>query len=318
MPTLQEYRQALASARDMGGYIPFTATSTSATSTATQEILSTAFLDDTPNIASRYAGAWVLGVTGGTSAALAGIQRQLRPYGLDATTGTLYTTRAFGSTPQSGHKWELYFRIPPIRDDATGRDGYRELINEALRLMAVPDRIAISGVTDQTRYTLNLTMYPWLRDRNRILHVWAPTPRTTDLERLDGQAWRILPDGETVVLQIPQSYATGEAFKLEVLRPANSRLRVGGVWQDQTSVLAGLTSDSDEAIPPISELLAVARELAFAELMRGAPEAEARFWEGKRAAAELEASAVKFSTTTPQERSPSPQYSGWGDLAAWR
>lgn len=318
MPTLQQYRQSLASSRDLGGYIAFTATSTSASSTATKEIICSSLIDDTPNVTGRYAGIWLYGTSDGTVDTLAGIQRQVRQFGLDPSTGTLTVTNACASVPQSGATWEGYYRIPAIRDTGSGRDGYREIINEALRLMTVPDRMNVAGVADQTKYPLNTSQHPWLREPGRIVNVWRPTPNASDLERIDPQAWRLIRDGEALILQLPSTYAAGDIFKLEVKRPANSRLLVGGAWIDQTSLTAGLTNDSDEAIPSINDVVAVARELAFAELQRVGPEADVRFWAAKEADAARAAAGLKFARQEPTEPYRPLALSGVGDIEAFR
>lgn len=302
----------------MGGYVPITATATSVSSTKEKEIICSALIDDTPNISTRYAGAWVYGVTDGSQDGLAGVQRQLRPLPLAAATGTLYVTRAFASEPLSGSAWEIYFRIPATRDDASGRDGYRELINEALRLMVVPDRITVSGVTSQTKYTLDLTTHPWLREPGRIVNVWRPTPNANDMERIDPQGWRLIPDGEALILQLPSTYATGDTFKLEVLRPANSRLKQSGTWTDQSSLTAGLSLDADEAIPSINDVVAVARELCFAELARNGPEAETRFWVAREQEAARASAALKFVRQAPTEPHRPLVLSGVGDIGCFR
>lgn len=317
MANLQQYRQALASSRDMGGYVPITATSTSVSSTKEKEIICSALIDDTPNVSSRYANAWVYGTTDGTQDGLAGLQRQFRPMPLVASTGTLYVTRAFATEPLSGSAWEIYWRIPAIREDTIGRDGYRELINQALKLMVVPDRINVTGVTSQTKYTLDLSTHPWLRESGRIVNVWRPTPNSTDLERIDPQSWRLIPDGETLILQLPATYATGDTFKLEVKRPANSRLKQSGTWQDQSSLSAGLSADTDEAIPSINDVVAVARELCFWEMVKNTPESEARFWTSRAETAAREASLLKFARQEPTEPHR-PMITGGFNMGAFR
>lgn len=302
----------------MPGYVPVTATSTSVSSTSTIEIIASALIDSTPNVSSRYSGAWIYGVTDGNPDTLAGVQRQLRQLPLDSSTGTLYVTRAFASAPASGSAWEMYFRFPAIRDDASGRDGYRELINEALRLMVEPDTISISGVTDQTHYTLNTSTYPWLREAGRIVNVKRPTPNANDLERIDAQSWTLIRDGENFIIELPSPYQTGDTFKLDVLRPANSYIRQSGTWTNQTSLTAGLSLDTDEALPTINDVVAVARELAFAEMQRNTPEAEARFWAAKEADAGRAAAGLKFVRQAPTEPYRPLHLSGVGDIGAFR
>jgi hypothetical protein len=296
----------------MPGYIPFTATSASVSSTDDQEIICTSFIDDNPNLSSRFGGAYVYGVAGGSSTALLGIQRQLRRNPMGASTGTLYVTRPFASTPASGQKWELYFRFPAIRDEATGRDGYRELINEALRTMRIVpnDMITVSGVTDQTDYLLT---YPWIREPGRIVNV-----RNADQSIYSGGWTPRMIGGQSYLKLDTARYSTGDTFLLEVRRPANSLLKVSGTWNDQTSLTAGLSADTDEAVPSINDVVAVARELCYAELQRNAPEAEARMWAAKEQEAGVAAAALKFVRQEPTEPYLPLRISSAGDLGAFR
>jgi hypothetical protein len=291
----------------MGGFIAFLATTISADA---GHIIASSLIDSTPNISSRYGGWWLYGVTDGTSDTLAGEQRQVTGHGFASSTGAVYVSRVFTGTPASGAGWEMYPRIPPIKDLATGRDGYKEIINQALQMMAVHDWIDITGVTGQTKYTLDLTTYPWLREDGRIIAVGRPTPNSTDLEQIDPQDWKVIMNGEVATLQIPATYNTGETFKLEVMRPANSRLRQSGTWTDQASLSAGLSLDADEAIPPILDVVTVARELCYEEMARNAPEAEARFWLAKAEKAGRIANALKYDHTNRHRRSRTARFTG--------
>jgi hypothetical protein len=291
----------------MGGFISFTATSVSAAAT---HVISTTLIDSTPNIYSRYGSHWLYGVTDGNPDTLAGEQRQVTQNGLDPATGTLYVSRAFSSTPASGAGWELYARIPAVKDVASGRDGYKEIINEALRAMAVHDWIDVAGVTGQTKYALDLATYPWLREDGRIIAVGRPTPNAADLETIDPQDWEVIMNGEVATLQLPAAYATGETFKLEVMRPANSRLRQSGTWTDQTSLSAGLSLDADEAIPPILDVVTVARELCYEELSRNVPEAETRLWLGKAEQAGRIANTLKWDYHGRHQRPRGMRFAG--------
>jgi hypothetical protein len=309
LATLQDYTRALASGRDLGGYLSITATSTGA---AANEVICSSLIDNTPNISNRYTGGWIIGTTDGSVDTLAGEQRRFGQTPLDSSTGTLYTTRVFSGTPASGSGWDIYFKIPAIRDESTLRDGYRELINEALREMVVPDRISITGVTGQTKYTLDTTTHPWLREDGRIVGIWRPTPQADTLETMDTQDWEIFQDAENLILQIPSAYSTGDTFKLAVLRPANSRLKVSGTWANQSSLMAGLSSAADEAIPAIPDVVLVARELAYAEMMRRAPESEVKYWAARETIAARKANALKFTSMQRHSRARAMHFAGSG------
>lgn len=315
MPTLSQYTHALATDTDMGGYLPLTASSTSADGLS---VVCSSLITSTTGLNQRYGGQWLFGIAGGSNEALSGIQREISPTGYDATTGKLTVIRAFGSTPQTGHKWELYPRLPAIQDDK-GKKGLREIINEALSFMVCEDEISIAGVTSQTKYQIDLTTYPWLRERNRLQAIRMPRPNTNDLILEDPTYWDLLPDGEKLYLQIRSgTFQTGETFFLKVQRPANSRLASGGVWTDQSSLEAGLSAQTDEAIPSINDVVAVARAIAFDYLSAKGPDDQAAWWAKKAEEASVGAGLVKWANQEPTSFQKQVHYTGNYDLSVFR
>lgn len=314
MPTLQQYRQAVAASEDLGGYIPFASTSASS---ATNEVICSALAtDETPNPSSRHAGAWLLGVSGGSSAARAGEQRIVRQLGFTGSTGALLTTRAYGSTPPNAHNWEMYYRIPAIRDE-NGREGYREIINTALSRMPVEGFISLDATTDVLRYTLDLSIYPFLRENGRILGLHSTPANTTERRPVEANHWGLILNNEVAEFQLTTSgYRTGTTFDLKVIRPANSRLKISGSWANQASPLAGLVNDADEAIPPVNTVVAVARELCFLQLSKGND--STKDWKALALEAGRIAAAYKFDDADGDDMSDPLLVSGNVDFTAWR
>lgn len=298
MPTLQEYMHALSADRDLsGGYLPLTSTTVSANAS---QVICSSLIDSTPGISARYANSWIYGVPGGSSTTLSGIQRTINSFGLDAATGTLQVTRAFGSVPATAHKWEIYWRLPAIRDDL-GHKGLRECINEALRKMVIPCKLPITATTDKTQYLLDTDTYPWLRDRGRISDVLSPRPLGTENYRGAGRFWDLQYDSDKAYIEFTSSpYSTGQTFYLDVKRPACSHLKIAGTWSNQTSVEAGLTLAAEEAEPPLNDLVAVARAIAFETLAAGVTGDARKDWEDKAKQANQDAAIYKFAVQEPR------------------
>lgn len=289
MATLKQYWQYLAD--DLGDYATFAATSTSVDATdAARQIISTALIDDTANT-QRYAFHHVYALDG----ALLGQQRVVRQAGFTPSTGTLTLSRAFGSTPQGGVNWAMTSRFPIIRQGM--RPGLVDFVNRALSEMAVEDYITVSGVTGQIRYSLPTSTNWWILDRGRVLDLWAPYPNSTDRREIDSRAWTILFDGETPVLQISSEYDTGDTFELRVMRPANSRLKTGGAWTDQASPVAALSSDTEEALPPVRDVAAVAAEHAYKSMMQYGPSESVADWERKYRTQRSLARSIRWGNT---------------------
>lgn len=311
MPTLKQYYTALA--RELGSSQSFTATSTSADATdAARQIISTDLLTDS-DVSTTYANEWVYALDG----ALAGQQRRVRNAGFDPDTGTLTLTRAFGSTPQSGVAWMLTSPLPVISQ--YGVKGLRECINEALRVMTATDFIAFTGVADQPRYTLDLTTYPWMIEKRRLIKLWRPYPNATDERKPDTRTFAYIADYETPAIQPSSGYDTGDAFEMEVRRPANSRLKISGTWANQTTYDAGLVADADEALPPLDDVVAMAFCEAYQWMSTVGSVRPSAWLEQRYAKHEARAAGLRWQNDLTEKSPPVQRFygtGGWG--GAWR
>lgn len=214
-----------------------------------------------------------------TSGANLGEQRHVKARAaLDTSTNTLTVATAAGSSYASGITFLMsrrfpFFKAPPVAV------GLRELVNAALRRLWAEDRISVSGVSGQKRYTLDQTTYPWLSDPARILHFEKPVSDADEIpERFTGP-WSMTVDGETVYLNFPGApWKSGESFVMVVHRPANSRLRISSAWADQSSEIAGLTLVTESALATVRDVTIVGQALAYRALARKAPGEEATEW----------------------------------------
>lgn len=268
MPTLAQYRQALAP--ELGPYSGSLTTTSLAADTLT--LVCTTLIDaDVPG--SEWSQGWVY-VTSGAQAA---VQRRLARTPVDGDTGTLNVTRDYAAAIASGVTFEVATRLPFARD---GRhDGMHECINRALSVIWVRDRLSISGVSDQYEYAL--TSYPWLTHARRIIRLLNPIAVAGTIPTMYSGDWRVREDGESFVLELPGApFRTGETFFVDVIRPANSRLRQSGTWTDQTNPNAGLAAEADEAVPPVRLVVRGALYYAYKELGKQARTAgEIKDWE---------------------------------------
>lgn len=307
MPTLQQYRRALGA--ELGGFATFAATSTAVGANAARQVIASSMANDSMD-STAYGGGYLYAVDG----ALAGQQRMIRvPGGFSPSTGTFTLVAEFGSTPQSGVNWELLSVLPAIR--AGDVPGLKEIINNALCKMSAVDFIAVSGVTDQLRYTLDRSTYPWITKQS-IIKVWQPYTSTTMREPYTGP-WTPLDDAESLTLQFDGApWRTGESFEIEVRRPANSRLKVSGTWTDQTSTVAGLSAEADEALASVNDVVAAALGEAYHAASLYGPEHQRAYWQGLASAQRAAASMMAFAASDPREINPL-RGGGWAS-PLWR
>lgn len=216
MATLAQIIQRLSF--ELQDYAVFTTDSAGST---TSEAVCSDLIDSTVS-AKEYGSNFLYALDG----AVRGQQRVVTPGGFAPDTGALTTSSAFTSIPQSGVNFLLGSRFPLVR--VGKRPGLREFINHALEVMAVEDRISVSGVTGQSRYNLPISTQWWINERNRIVGIAEPYPNSTDTREIDAQFYDIIWDGEVPQLQLRNQYVTGDTFELVVMRPANSRLRMNG------------------------------------------------------------------------------------------
>lgn len=214
-----------------------------------------------------------------TSGANDGEVRPARRNGaLTTSSNTLTVATAFSNIVQSGVTFRLAWRVPWY-DTPPGRAGLREITNDVLERIWVEDRIALTAVTGQQRYTLPLTTYPWLNDPARILKIENPTNSADDIPTDYHGRPGFTVDGETIYLNFPGApWTTGKDPTLVVHRPGNSRLRVGGTWTDQDSETDGLTLPSESALATVRDVRIMGAALLYRALADKAPGEEATYW----------------------------------------
>jgi hypothetical protein len=231
-------------------------TTTSAGNAAGTSVVATRLA--TAMSASRYKGAWVMPVEG---AYLGELSRVKIEDALNLTTGELTVSPAFSGQVESGVQVEISRLLPPIDDD--GWTGARTCLNDALREMWTPQRLAITGVNGQPSYSLS-TYEEWL-DPDGVLELRRQALDTT-LNAMPAGYFDAVRDADTLSMQISPTLAPGDASTAEVYRPLDTWIKVGGVWGASTT---GYVNDSDEALVNIDLLVVVALAHAYESLASG-------------------------------------------------
>lgn len=244
MPTRAEYRRAIAYAlSDMGVYLTTSATSTTLTILEISD-------STTGASANRYDGRWVYVATGSGQA----VQRRVKTGGFDAEHGILSLELSW-LAPVSGDQIEITSLFPADQQIPHEDASYEQIVNRALSLLLVPDRITIAVTANDDAYPV--TTWPWLTPA-RLVRALEPSPVSTRSPiRCDWRGVRIVEAGTAPYLQIDAPF-TG-TLTLEVLRPGHTLI-------SGTESTAGLTNEAQTALPSVEDVRTVGLMVA-AELM---------------------------------------------------
>ena len=118
---------------------------------------------------------------------------------------------------------------------------------------------------------------------------------------MQGRAW-IEPDGEKTYLHVPEAVAAGAAFYAQVRPPAATWIRVGGTWATST---VGLVNETDEALPEVDRVTAVAYWQLCLRMSRKGPKPQQEEWSKEASmAAQVAAPFVEWQVE------PDTHYSG--------
>jgi hypothetical protein len=253
VPTLKAYREVCAEALDDGATY---AVNSSTGTTVTSLQLSNA----TANASAQlYDGAYVYIATPPRS----NQQRTVRTGGYDPSTGTLTVDFAWLAAPQLLDELFVSRRFPAAKTNPGRGVAYLSLINLALSRLLIVGRLALS-VTGQTA---SVAAYPWL-DEGRLLDVLEPGVAGGIPKSAKWRGVNLRLDAETPVLEVPAALAGTQSLTLVVNRPADTRRSTSGVWGDTTD---GLLIDTDEAVPPVDDVLKAVLVEAYRVLMHRTP-----------------------------------------------
>lgn len=206
----------------------------------------------------RYKHSWVIPVSGASAAELRRVQIE---DALNLTTGALTVAPPFSGQLVSGVEVEITRLLPPVDDD--GWVGARTCINRALSEMWTPQRLTITGVNGQPSYSLS-TYEDWL-DPDAVRELYGPALNTT-LNPYARGGFVPVRSGDSLTLQVYPTLAAGDAAELEVYRPSDTFLKVGGVWGTSTT---GMVNDTDEHLHHPEVVVIVALAYAYEALANG-------------------------------------------------
>jgi hypothetical protein len=286
--TFGAFRRALADALDdLGG--PY-AVSASTASTVTVPALATSTPGASPN---RYDGRWVYLSSG------AGVGQVAKVRGGGFASSVLLTMEtAWTTAPVAGDQIELYGWFPAVH--TRGSDSsYSVLINNALSLLVVPDRVSLPITTNQE---YSLATLPWLDRPERLRSVLEPGPTGGLPADASWRRPRLRLDANLPVLEIPAPFSTASGtLILTVMRPSNTWIKVNGVWGEST---VGLVNETDEANPATNDVVTIALAEAYRALMSRAPGRPSGPWAQKYAAQLAEARRVRYYDTSQERAEP--------------
>ena len=183
---------------------------------------------------NRYRSWWIM-PTDGVSA---GQIRVIGEKALNPTSGLLSFQPPMLSQIVRGTQVEMHKLLPPT-DSVGAVMGLREALNLALAECWVPDRLSIS-TTGSVTYDLE-ALGDWL-DPAAIYELYGPAINGIPLQPFGGYVAR--GDAEQVDIDVI-GLAAGTSATVELTRPGDTYIKIGGTWTDGQ---LGLTNDDDECL----------------------------------------------------------------------
>jgi hypothetical protein len=187
-----------------------------------------------------YRQAWVLPTqTGSVDPTTSAFKlRRVGNQALNTSTGQLNVTVAWPLSIASGVDVELHTLLPPVRHDKL--PGLRSCLNAALAELWTYTRLSMPGVLGQPSYDLS-TANEWL-EANAVNELYGPALGPT----LNPQPWpsfEVIQNSDSIKLGVSPTFNTGDAATVGVFRPADTWIKVAGVWGTASF---GLVNDTDE------------------------------------------------------------------------
>lgn len=204
---------------------------------------------------NRYRSWWLM-PTDGVSA---GEIRSLGEGAVNVSSGQVALTPPMLSQIVSGTQVELHRLLPP--DEEVGPVlGLRQALNLALAELWVLDRLAVVG-SGTTNIDIS-ALGDWL-DADATYALYGPTSANTTPTPFGPYAVRS--DASVTSMDVV-GLASGASTNLELTRPGDTYIRVGGVWQDQQQ---GLVNDADECLFQPQFLTEIALAYCYDALANG-------------------------------------------------
>jgi len=140
-------------------------------------------------------------------------------------------------------------------------------------------RIDIAGVSQQQIYPMSLATYPWFSE-DSIIELYDPQSNALAPLTETVHKWKYKENAESPAIEFPNGapWATGETASMLVQCPANSWLKINGVWTNQTSPSAALATLTDESNVSMTDLIVTALAYVYRELAKWSSDAQASDW----------------------------------------
>ena len=294
-------RRSLATCRDalaerINGVTPFLTDAVAPDSLSVVSSQLALALNDT----NRYRNQWVYILDG----AQAGQTRHVGDLSLTTSSGQLKVGPvAYAAPIQNGVNGRVYKRLPPT--SMAGFTGLRECLNMALRELWVVDRLSVAAVTGQPSYDLGSLfggLADWL-DPQAIVEFYGPQI-AAGLNIIPWSGWNAIQDAESVQLQVAPGLTSGQTATLEITRPANTYIEIGGVWTDNQD---GFTADTDECLFRPEVLAEVALVYAYTALERVSEGPQKAEWAAERQNQRRLVDGLKLQMLPHPDQRPGPR-----------
>ncbi len=298
MPTLTQYRRALLEGIGGGGVY-----TTDAIGSTTTLVCAGAFKSSVLP-ADHLDNAWIY-------VALSTFPRQHRvaANGLAPSTGTITLAGALGAGVIADVPFELSALLPLIdQGSKTPGISLTQCVNLALRHMLVPDELTVAIPASAE---VSLATLTWLDRVDRLRAVLEPSPVANGA--VIDASWRFRPgeplltlDAELPKLRLtaPFGTATGN-LTLQVLRPAETWLKVGGTW-GEVAPGTGMTAESDEGKLDLPSVVIAGKVFAYQSLAQSRSGARRAEYQAKYEAALAEARALRYWDSSMDKLQPRP------------
>lgn len=210
--------------------------------------------------------------------------------------GYLTVDRAHASTLSANISAEMLGRFPALSYE--DMPGLHWAINEALQVMHWPRKESVTA--DGTSRIDVSSSFPWLKRPEQLVRVFGVDPDNGyGPTEMAGRAW-LEPDGEKMWLHIPERPSSGEIFTIQVRRPCHTWIRVASTWATST---VGLVNETDEALPEVDRVTAVAYWQLAKRMARKGPKPQQEEWSKEaEQAAEAAAPFVTWQNEPPTPR----------------
>jgi hypothetical protein len=255
---------------------------------------------------NRYRGWWAMPTDGVSNGQI----RVVGETALNPLDGTMLFSPSFTSQIVAGTEVEFSKLLP--HDELGGLLGLHQALNLALAECWVMDRLALVGVANQATYDIS-ALGDWL-DPESISEFYGPV-LSSSIRVAPWGGFAARQDGGVINLDVPPGLSGGAAMALELTRPADTVIKINGVWTDQQQ---GFQNDTDECLLQPAFLVEVALAHCWESLAQTTTGAAAARYAVKAEDQRKRVNIMKFrGLPHPVERSDHRVQSGPTDWWGW-